>query len=103
MESQAEASSSLCSVPYLRPHTDKANKKQNHDMYFPVELITAILARLPVKTLLRFRSLFFVRTLKLLLQSHQLQQFGSLRFVYICSSTLVRHSMVSFLNAAVSN
>ncbi|KAL9275311.1 F-box/kelch-repeat protein-like protein, partial [Drosera capensis] len=57
MESQpeAEASSSLSSVPYLRPHTVKANKKRNHDIYFPVELLTTILARLPVKTLLRFR------------------------------------------------
>ncbi|GAB2220501.1 hypothetical protein Droror1_Dr00008157, partial [Drosera rotundifolia] len=67
MESKAEASSSLSSVPHLRPHADKAStfchsdeglqtiKKQKWDMYFPIELITNIIARLPVKTLLRFR------------------------------------------------
>ncbi|GAB2248271.1 hypothetical protein Droror1_Dr00008153 [Drosera rotundifolia] len=66
-KAEAEASSSLGSVSHLRPHADKASifrhsdeglqkiKKQKWDMYFPIELITNIIARLPVKTLLRFR------------------------------------------------
>ncbi|GAB2248267.1 hypothetical protein Droror1_Dr00008149, partial [Drosera rotundifolia] len=64
---EAEVSSSFSSVPHLRSHADKAStfrnsdeglqtiKKQKWDMYFPIELITNIIARLPVKTLLRFR------------------------------------------------